>query len=352
MRGVSLVLGLLCAACAGVEHEMKTYGKRPDVSVPTNETKQVSFAPLVQQRVVSNSFYSRTKEANLMDRVLLGPNLVFESSRSSLKEPNVVPPGAPPQDKAIGDGVHFPHSAVLMSYLATEHNSKVLAPVLTRRFSCDWWWNGCPEMTWMERLMMLSQSPSSTTTKEGGKETTVTWGGRNVLTADVPTVAMAVRQLGINSRRFAVTVQMNAKGDIEFKPRADPHEPSLCEASLTVDVPMITFQAEFVSMKDGQILARIDEERSPSVTLDTRRVVPSVSYTPVTDTGFTIYRDGEPYDGKYTYVKAFETRNELCSNSLRAFGEVSTELQRILLAQVKPALTDLFRVTMDPLYAK
>ena len=227
MRPAFSSVGLLLISCVTVP-ETKTYGRNPDVAVPANESKVVSFAPLIQQRVVSNSFYSRTKETGLMDRVLLGPNLVFESSRSSLKEPAIVPPGEPPQDRAVGTTVHFPHSAVLMSYLATERNSKVLAPVLTRRFSCDWWLTGCPEMTWMERLMMLSQTPTSATTKEGGKETTTTWAGRNVLTADVPTVAMAVRQLGINRRRFAVIVQLNAKGDVEFKPRSDAAEPSLC----------------------------------------------------------------------------------------------------------------------------
>lgn len=283
---------------------------------------------------------------------LLGPNLVFESSRSSLKEPAIVPPGEPPQDRAVGTTVNFPHSAVLMIYLSTEKNSKVLAPVLTRRFSCDWWLTGCPEMTWMERLMMLSQTPTSTTTKEGGKEITTTWAGRNVLTSDVPTVAMAVRQLGINRRRFPVVVQLSGKGDIEFKPRSDASEPSLCPADLAVDVPMITFQAEFVSMKDGQIIARIDEERSPSVTFDTRRTVWSVSYQPVNETAHTIYQDGEPYDGKYTYVSSYRTQNVLCTNALQAFTDVSAELQRLLLAQVKPALTDLFRVTLDPLYQR
>ena len=113
---------------------------------------------------------------------------------------------------------------------------------------------------------------------------------------------------------------------------------------------MITFQAEFVSMKDGQILARIDEERSPSVSFDTRRTVWSATHQPVTETAYTIYQDGQPYEGKYTYVKSYQSQNVLCTNALQAFTEVSAELQRILQAQVKPALTDLFRVTLDPLY--
>lgn len=367
-RSTSCILGLAAAlACAGCDSTTR-YARQPDVVVPANEIRVVTFAPLVQQRVISNSFYSRTKEPGVMDRVLLGPNLVFEASRSSLEEPDVWPPGGPgsagganAKEKAdiagrlrdaLGYPVEFPNSAILMQYLSSERSSKVLAPVVTRRFSHEWCWPNCPKTTWMERLMLLYQRPSSTTSKEGGKESTVTWAGRELKPDELPTIALAVRSMGISGARVPVTVALNDKGEVEFRPRVDAAEPSLCQADMTMAVPMINFQAELVSMKDGQVLARIDEERSPTIALDPRRKVVAAKNTPITEQAFTEYQDGKPYAGQYTYVKSYTRQEVLCANALAAFREVSGDLYRKLQSGAKPALLELLRTTLDPLYSK
>jgi hypothetical protein len=265
--------------------------------------------------------YSPAKEKGAMARVLLGPNLVFEASRSSLDEPTTKGPkatdGAPDLPDALGHAVDIAHSSLLLRYLA-DHNTTAIAPVSTRRWAeqaCTPGHDGlCPKGTWLERLYMMKAAGAP-----GG---------------DVPTAGLAVRTLGVDWRPIDVVVRKTDEpGRLEVAPRRSPSEASECPGA-RVDVPVITFSAEVVSLQDGRILARIHEVQPMRTSVPTRRSVIAQSYE----------WQGPRAEQEWKAVNVLCKQLQPTSEALRA------EIRVASMEDAKVALAALIKAGLDPLY--
>lgn len=355
IRLCALVLGLgLQLGCASVV----TKARIPDAKLPgPAKQRTVSFAPIFEGRLNSNSVYAG-KEPGLMRRVLLSPNLVFESSRSSVDEPKTVGPAKPTQGTpwlpdALGEPVEIQLSSMLMNYLsAPPRSSLLLAPALTKKWDPAFWCIGtkdCLEATWVERLILMQLKAP---TREGKEPA-----GADGKAEDLPTCAFAVRRLGSAQMTLPVVASYNSNNELEFRPRRSESEPSVCE-QLSLTFPVVQFQAELVSLKDGRLLARIDETRSPQLSGETRRQIFATQWVPSTAVAYEQF--SEEYSGakpqpveesKYTYVERYTEQNIECRNAVAAYGLIVEELRRKFEAFTLSTATELFRATIDPLYS-
>jgi len=239
----------------------------------------VDFAVLIEGQNHKGSALNNP-EAGMMRRVLLTPSLVFESSRSSATEPNTVGPKDGAQyelQDALGKSIGFRYSTELIRYL-TRKQSTLLVPAISKRWDPKtyWWWDvNLSNLTWVERLMQASidpkQYPPSFTsevnvTDDKDKDKTKTVRVQpppapNV--NDLPTAALAARSLGLTMNLVPVVVIENPQtGVVEVRERHTDRQSSMCSPSMKVPVPSVSFQAEFVSIRDGRLLARIDDVRA------------------------------------------------------------------------------------------
>lgn len=250
------------------------------VAKPDPIRATVDFAVLIESQNRKGSALNNP-EAGMMRRVLLTPSLVFESSRSSAIEPGVI---GPPDGKevelgdALGRRVDFRYSTELIRYL-TKKQSTLLVPAISKRWdprTNNFWLNpSISDLTWIERLMQASVDPAQYKSfmqevpagdeKDKDKTKTV----RVVVPAvapnasDLPTAALAARSLGLTINRIPVVVVENPQtGIIEVRQRYTARQSSMCSPKMEVPVPSVSFQAEFVSIRDGRLLARIDDIRA------------------------------------------------------------------------------------------
>jgi len=237
-----LSLSLLLAGCRAPQG-------RPDAPRPADETGTVDFRPLQRSdRRESSSVVARGLVPGLMDRVLLGPNLVLESSRSSAIEPPTHGPkgghpSAPTLPDALGVGVDTTLSAKLMAYLV-ESGSDLFAPAVTRVWAAK---DGEQQpSTWVERALLLHRFRAADD-PEG------------------PTCLLAVRSLGAGLAELDVVVTAVAPAKYEVQPRRGGTQASVVAELEKLVVPMLWMEAELVSVADGRILARIDEKWVPKL---------------------------------------------------------------------------------------
>ena len=323
-----------------------------DAVRPRSHSVTVDFAPLFSSATSrNNSVPLHPKpDKDLMRRVLLSPNLVFEASRTSLEEPKVSGAGAGGGElnlkDALGYAVRADFSSVLINALI-EHGSIPIAPVVTRRWNDDWW---CPTTkncysTWMERLMLLWQQhagPDHATDKAlGNRETTAPgaskesapheamFPARQPLPDDLPTVAMAVRTLGVSVREMPVAVERSEEGNLVFRPtEPGSNEPSFC-GQLSLKIPEVAFQAEIVSTRDGRIIARIDESKRETMNGNLRRTIVASAFKAVKKTGYTLLDNGKPVEESgYQYIKEYEEVDSSCENAQRAYRELISEFDK------------------------
>jgi hypothetical protein len=238
----------------------------PTTTAAPRVVRTANFALLFNRHVRANSVYL-AKEPGLMKRVLLSPNLVFESSRSSVEEPPIVPVFSGELHYAYGSAVAFSMSSILMQYLSLK-GSELLAPVVTRRWDSGWWCaaKDCRPTTWIERILMQGHYHAI---DKDGKPIRDT-GDKNDHELNLPTAALAVRAFAEGPDDFTAIASYDPSAhELIFRPQQAGAEPSVCKPR-KFNVPAVLFQAEMVSITNGRILARIDEERTP----DVLRVVP------------------------------------------------------------------------------
>ncbi len=250
---------------------VKSPSRPPVPEAPEPRTGMVEFGALFQPLVVNRSVVPAGRiPEGLMTRVLLGPNLVFEASRSSLKEPPTrgpesPPPTAPLQADALGDPVDIELSSLLMRYLVN-HASTLIAPAVVRRYM-DWRCvkDVCSDtgMTWVERLLWQHQQRALDPQAARGEP--------------LPTVALAVRKLGTSPRTVDAVVRVE-NNVLTYRPRSSPTEESMCP-EVKLAVPVVAFTAEVLDPRDGRIVARIDDERAivppkTSFNIHLTRIVP------------------------------------------------------------------------------
>lgn len=237
----ALAVALLLTACHRAE-----LPPPHDATRPAAQRGSIDFAPLFRGNTRSRSVYTHALRPGTMDRVLLAPSVVFESSRSSLAEPPTTGPtlgtsAAPVLTDALGERISFDMSAHLLSVLDQRHSTLVV-PAITRT------WCGadpaCASASWVERTLLLVES------------------GR--LGDHAPTAALAVRVLGLAPVVTPVTIASVGAGDglaFTVSPRSRPDERTRC-TGVELGVMSLAFQAEIVSLPGGELIARIDEERA------------------------------------------------------------------------------------------
>lgn len=217
-----------------------------------------------------------------------------------------------------------------------------MAPVATRRFTSEWWCTKdfCPKNTWVERLL-LQHAPHRADAKEAP--------GEAAPLGDLPTSAFAVRELGLAWRRVEVIASTNRAGELELHPRRSPGEVSECPV-MAMDLPTITFQAELLSLKDGHLLARLDERRAPKVNLALRRTVAAAVFDPHRERAYTTYVDDQASDDGYEYVSRYDRRPVLCAQVAESYGAVRDEISQRLSEELPTTALELFSGALEPLY--
>lgn len=385
-RAAILALVFCSVACVHTETRVAKIENRDRVAdaprPPLNKHTRINLGPLFNQRWCGNVYALTSDDTRtLMDRVLLSPNLVFESSRSSAVEPKVQGPEtdkAPATDEvlslpnALGTQVYASVSGVLMNYLGMARHgkvSKLIAPAFTKRFGTygmsadDPWWKA----TWVERLMLMSYQyhvePANARDAKGG---------RNEPDVDWPTCGFAVRTLKTGTKNIRVVATTDPRtGEMLFRPRQSDDERSECGANFTFNLPAATLQAEIVSMRDGRLLARINETRTaPAPAAPTRIDVESTVWAEERATAYTQYRTyfeettlfGVIFERKmteqkapvpetgYSYVTQYREKQVLCENARREFAALAAQIERRSDETRAATLTELFKATIDPLY--
>jgi hypothetical protein len=321
----AVLVAWLVAGCATLEQRPR----QPDVAKPPTPAVTADFRDVFAQRTTSNSVYAAI-EPGLLRRVMLSPNLVFESSRSSVDEPPTHgPQGAPPSTPNLADALGRPVdiwlSSALMSEL-TRRKAHLVAPAASRYWAdvCD---KTCNAGTWLERLLVRYR-----TAKPGELE-------------ELPTAALAVRDLGLSWRESEV-VATRSGDDLIFRPRQNPTDESACKPT-TVQVPQVRFSAELVSLRDGRILARIDETRTPSFRGSMQQKVDAARYTASHQDGYEFWQNGSPSHGRYQFVASWaETRVE-CENALSEYKRIRDNLLRDV--DVAALAKEILAAGLDPL---
>lgn len=305
VRIIALAGASMMAAC------ITTHPRKPDAPKPTAlKRRTVDFAQLFQG-LNSNSVYTGS-DRDMMERVLLSPNLVFESSRSSVDEPDTWGPkfdersssGAPGLHNALGLPIDAKLSSLLMRHLVQSRprpgvQTQLLAPALTKKWDPQIWCGGrnqkdCFEATWVERLMLMhSKLPA-----RDGQSGYFPGSAQD----EIPTIAFAVRFLGSYNRKVAVVVE-ELNGDLVFRPRRSIVERSLCEFE-DLEVPTAKFEAELVSLKTGRLIARVDETRFLTPDQSTKVKILATKWTPVKATDYTEFLvPSSPVPAsRYTYI--------------------------------------------------
>ncbi len=333
---------------------------QPDAPKPEAARGIVDFGPLFDGGGLSYSVATRAPEAGMMDRVLLSPNLVFESSRSSLGEPETVggpavpTPGTPDLKMAFGNPVEIRASSILLDYLQSK-GSVLIAPAVTRRWSWEWYCSGdgknCPHTTWIERLLLMKQKvikPDDSGARGGPVA------GDEAMRA-APTCMLAVRDLGQAKQRVYVVVQQN--GDQLVVRRATKRgEQSMCPG-LSIDMPVTSFSAELLSMADGRIVSRVHEVRLPKLTGDFRVRITRSAFEPIRATEtipgksapcgcLGIGTDEPPTQREY--VASWSTVDTTCAQVQQAFQLIGDKMEDQLSSP--DVVREVLKTSLDGLY--
>jgi hypothetical protein len=323
MRGwVSLAILAVLASMAAAACAPKAPPRARSVPRPAVERVSVDYSLLFDGPRWSNTVYAEPREPDLMKRVAIGPNLVFAASRSSLSEPYTTGPTAGPISDPVGDPVAVAFSTVLLRYL-NERGSQIFAPAAFRRWCST---ADCASHTFVERLLLSRQGATSD--------------------ANLPTVALAVRRLGISWKTIDVVAEETEKR-LVLRPRRNQQELTACPALRRLEVPTIALSVELVSARDGRLLARIDEYMPPQVEEGVVRDVVSLSWEPRR-------MRGRSPQGSYQYVARWTPKDVACDNAGREWADLATHLLDEVQLDLENAfsirLLELLQASMDVLY--
>jgi hypothetical protein len=348
IRQTILPLALLAAAALGCSKPLPMLPSAPER--PAEEVITVDFGPVFAAEPASHTVLPSKREADLMRRILLGPNLVFEASRASVPEPKTVGPASPPpwtpnQEDALGTPIDIRLSSLLMRYL-WQKGSTLLAPAVTRRWSAEWWCtkDNCPQTTWVERLLLLHQRPAG-----AGKESAATDGAPG----ELPTAALAVRILGRDAYTVDAVAEQAGKA-LVFRPRKTSFDASACPTT-NISVPVVRFSAEVLSMRDGQVLARIDETRRISTPSEVRRQVKAVEHSknPVAEQMRREYEEARRRgfeDWPRPSAPDWLSKDVRCANAAATAAELTRQIIEQSDADLDQALNEMVAKALNPLY--
>ena len=326
--GTGLLMAFFGSGCV---HSLPT---KEDAKKPSRGVTQVDFSGVFEKTKYSNSVLAPRLDRKFMDRILLSPNVVFESSRSSMYEPKTFGPkaGSEPQaptlKNALGKQISIDNSTSLVEFLV-EHGSQPVAPVVTRLWTNHDWCDGknCPNSTWVERVMLLHQQKmrDGESGKYGGGFESAQGSQKAVqmqmaaeatgtLNKDeLPTSALAVRSLGL----YLMDVPIVAK---EYEGRIIVHQlgatdsqgESLCP-DLVFEIPVASFQAEIVSVRDGRLLARLDERRAINPEISLTASINRYVIEAIRKSAYKRESNGNPIESsKYEYIAEWRRQDVTC----------------------------------------
>lgn len=325
---ISVVCAAICfGSCIKYPPRVRSAPK-PDTDFIT-----VDFSAVFQSASWSDNQFFEPKQPGVMKHVLLGPNLVHSSSRSTLAEPATEGPEQDGLNDAVGRRVEPRLSGKLMQFL-NKRGSRIYAPAVTRR-----WCKGnpqCESATWVERVLMLrknsEKSPDAVTIGAAG----------DVL----PTVALAIERLEIGWRLLDVVIEKR-DNSLVVVPRTSMSQSTECSNIVSIEVPVVELSAEILSLDDGRVLARVHDAIPPRPNEALERRVVALEWDPEK-------REGHARTGKYKYVASWVPRNVTCENTSHMVSELGAELVEAMEGRTESGFTasleELFQSTLAPLY--
>lgn len=333
VRGV-MVGGFSVAVAVCVDGCSTPPPRPPDQPRPPDVHGRVDFSALFGRSFGSNTVLVTRREGGLMRRLMVGPNIVFESSRSSLAEPNTVgpanpTPSAPDQANALGSSVSIGDSSRLLRYLVAR-GTIIVAPVISRIWCAGA--ENCAQASWVERTIMMARAAPQATTAEAA--------GARDNQFMLPTAMLAVRYLGSSNFERPMVVEEGTGGQYSVRIAQYDSEPTQCRG-LRLVVPYVTFSAEVISTATGQVIARLDEVRAIATQATTQRQVQVRSWQPV--------EARLPYNqGVHVYIGAWTPVPMLCEQIASQYATLRREIGEA--ADTSATVQDLIQTSLDPLY--
>jgi hypothetical protein len=292
----------------------------PSKPKPVDAThNNIDFTALFTNAAFSRSasYYTASAEHGVR-RVAVSPNLVFETSHTGIKEPEPAGPQEEGGGDAQGKAIQSVARAPFLAFLGA-HQLEVFPPAAARAFggdvSCGA--RSCGDATWFERWLMVFRTSTAKQLE------------------DAPTVAIAVREFGIGSVKLDVVVTTEKDGALSATV-ADPTKPSACAAS-AAEFPAFVLRAEVLSLKDGHLIAHIDESRplQPVSSLKRNIVTTTLASRPVKDAS-----------GEESLVS--ETTDVTCENMHHELDSLIAEVGRSKVARL--AAEELLRTGLGPVF--
>lgn len=344
---------LALAACA--EEHPAVAPARPLIPTapprPAPTTTTADFRAVFAADARSRSVYTQVRDPDWGARILLGPNAVFESSRSTLSDAQVAGPEggaspAPDQHDALGAPIDMALSNRLLNYLVGK-GSVVLAPAVTRRWSAEWWCprESCASMSWVERAL-LAPRVKPAAAKDAPRV--------DVRADELPTATLAVRRLGRATIHAEVVVQADGASLI-YRFRRSLADESLCPP-VSFDVPVLVFEAEIVSVRDGRILARIEEARQ--IVIPSQAVAEIEASVPVENPeAVTLLRQAAEaanqgrWNGAVPAVPYWLRSDVRCKNGEEALRRLAQHVTSQAEAEQEATAGQMLAKALDPMFA-
>jgi hypothetical protein len=369
-RLVSFVLvGWALGASAGLSSctTVKQVERKESANKPEAQTEQLDYSKPFEQSRFSNSVIDDPVPPDLMERVLLSPNLVFETSRSSQKEPKTYGPSeagtdTPHLEHALGKPIDRDLSAKLLEYLV-EQGSTPIAPVVTGLWEehCK----TCSADSWVERTMHMYQSVGSVGTDEADTSADTSSQHESsdrlgrMSSEELPTSIFAVRELGLVRRSIPLRVykeepETKQEKSVYVVERRRPGESNICSDDFSVSLPFVTFEAELVDLTNGRILMRIDELRTLDPPKSMSTTVTTTTYDPVEKEAYGEWRVmmGERQSpvrrSSYSYTASWSENSVACENIRSELQKAADRMTR--RARPTKLAAKLARETLEPLY--
>lgn len=305
---------------------------------PAEEIGIADFSALYNNSSVSQSVFPLGDATLLyketMARVLVSPNVFLEASRNSGVEPNTVGPvGAqwpePNLPDALGMPIAISLSSLLLEYMAKK-GSVLITPAILSSWKCDEASKNCANRTWLEQVLAAPQENDSD----------------NAL----PTVAFAVRELGISFRNVDVVATREKGDNIVFRPRRSIDEESAC-GQMGLLVPTVVFSGEIVSKQDGRLIARIHEEHVPEVDVAQHASIDIVEWKAIKRFAHLKSQRGAPVaTSLYSYVKKWRQQPVYCKEAQQVYEKVLRKAEQSMRLRLPETVAGLLAKTLDGLY--
>ena len=368
-----VVVGALLTGCA-VQKE-----RPPDDVVPAD------FSAFYAGDRESDSVVLASGDNDAVRLMMVSPNVVMESSRSSLSEPSTTGPRGgtvetPYLSDALGHPVRTRASTRLLDYLSFR-NYEMVSPI-TSFTACGP--KRCGNRTWVERVAQVygpyfgedleeaeeddegetgsQQRPPAAQNEDGTTERRVPMPRvqrpqkfEEEELFQIPTSAFGVRSLGFRMARMRVRVEEVGANRYVLKPDIGAAD-SECPDML-LPVAVVEFEGELVQLDNGQLLARVFERLRPDIGESTQREVARYRHVPS-----QIYRRGlaglwleewDDLDAQERHevagaVREWEEVDTLCESIVDEAMALYTIGLEEIRDQERELVQDLIEEAMDP----